>query len=133
MSALLPDHVVEFLRRPNPAVMAVVRDGVQPVSVATWYMLLGDSVLVNMFEARRRLRHLRVAPHVSLTVLGADDWYRHVSLQGRVGRIVDDEDYADADLLSRHYIGAPHLPRAGRRVSVWIDVKTWHEWRIRPE
>ena len=55
----------------------------QPVSVATWYLLDGDEVLVNMDAGRRRLDYLRADPRVSLTVLDGADWYSHVSLQGR--------------------------------------------------
>lgn len=130
VSVRLPEPVVAFLVRPNPAVMAVVRNGNEPVSVATWYLFLDGSILVNMLETRKRLKYVRNQPHVSLTVLGDGDWYRHVSLQGKVRQIIQDEDYEDADRLSRHYIGVPHTPRLGARVSLWIDISQWHAWRV---
>lgn len=130
MCACLPEPVIAFLERPNPAVMAVVRNGDEPVSVPTWYLYLDGAILVNMLRTRKRLQYLRNGSHVSLTVLGDGDWYRHVSVQGRVREIVPDEDYRDADRLSRHYIGAPHTPRSGERASVWVDVEHWHAWRV---
>ena len=44
----LPDRIRAFLAAPQPAVIASVRPDGQPVSVATWYLLDGDDVLVNM-------------------------------------------------------------------------------------
>src|SRR3954452_24471261 len=100
----LPDRVLDLLRRPNPAVMATVaRDG-RPVTVATWYLLEDDGrVLLGLDATRARLRHMRAAPRISLTVLAADNWYTHVCLQGRVESIADDEGLRDIDRLARHY------------------------------
>ena len=79
----LPADVVALVAQPNPAVITSNRPDGQPVSVATWYLLEGDGrLLVNMDESRRRLAYLRKDPRVSLTVLAADDWYTHVSVQG---------------------------------------------------
>ena len=54
-----PDHVRAMLDEPNPAVIATLRADGQPVTVATWYLMDGERVLVNMDEGRRRLDHLR--------------------------------------------------------------------------
>jgi hypothetical protein len=43
-------------------------------------------VLVNMDEGRKRLEHIRRELRVSITVLAADDWNRHVTLLGRSRR-----------------------------------------------
>ncbi len=128
--AVLPKSVSTFLSLPNPAVMAVIRGGDTPISVPTWYLLMDGSILVNMLQTRKRLKYVSDGSHVSLTVLGDGDWYRHVSLQGHVRAIVADENYEDADRLSRHYIGTPHVPRAGGRTSLWIEIDRWHAWRI---
>jgi ribosomal silencing factor RsfS len=72
---LLPDRIRTFLAQPQPAVIASVRPDGQPVSVATWYLLDGDEVLVNMDAGRRRLAYLPADPRVSLTVLDSGDWY----------------------------------------------------------
>jgi PPOX class probable F420-dependent enzyme len=81
-----PDRIRAFLAEPQPAVIASVRPDGQPVSVATWYLLDGDEVLVNMDAGRRRLAYLRSDPRVSLTVLDGVDWHTHVSLQDRIVR-----------------------------------------------
>jgi PPOX class probable F420-dependent enzyme len=125
----LPDHVAALVAKPNPAVIACIRPDGQPVSVATWYLLEGDGrILVNMDESRRRLAYLRADPRVSLTVLAADDWYTHVSMQGRVVELADDPDLVDIDRLSNHYGGGAYRDRTNKRVSARIEIERWHGW-----
>ena len=124
----LPDHIRTFLAHPQPAVIASVRPDGQPVSVASWYLLDGDEVLVNMDAGRRRLDYLRADPRVSLTVLDGADWYSHVSLQGRIVRWRDDEGLVDIDRLSSQYRGVAYTNRDRPRVSAWIAVERWHGW-----
>jgi Pyridoxamine 5'-phosphate oxidase len=108
----LPDRIRTFLGQPQPAIIASVRPDGQPVSVATWYLLDGDEVLVNMDAGRRRLAYLRADPRVSLTVLDSGDWYTHVSLQGRIVR----------------WRGVAYPTRDRPRVSAWVAVERWHGW-----
>jgi PPOX class probable F420-dependent enzyme len=125
----LPDRVVELLRRPNPAVMATVAADGRPVTVATWYLLEEDGrVLLGLDAQRARLKHMRRDPRVSLTVLDGEDWYTHVSLQGRVVSIVDDEGLRDIDRLARHYTGNPYSNRSRPRVSAQLEIDRWHVW-----
>jgi PPOX class probable F420-dependent enzyme len=124
----LPDDLRALLAKPNPAVIATLgRDG-RPVSVATWYLLDGDRILVNMDEGRTRLGHLRRDPRVSLTVLDEAGWYTHVSVQGRVLEMREDPDLADIDRLAVHYTGRPYRNRERGRVSAWVEVDRWHGW-----
>jgi PPOX class probable F420-dependent enzyme len=124
----LPEHLQEVLARPNPAVIGTVQPDDRPNTVATWYVWEDGRVLVNMDEGRRRLEYLRQNPSVSLTVLDGDEWYRHISLHGRVTTLHDDEGLADIDRLSTHYTGKPYARRDRGRVSAWIEVESWHAW-----
>ena len=126
----LPDHVAALLAKPNPAVIATVRPDGQPVSVATWYLLDGDRILVNMDEGRKRLDYLRNDPRVTITALDADDWYIQVSLQGKVVEMRDDPDLSDIDQLSQHYTGHEYRNRRRKRISAWIEVDRWHGWGV---
>jgi PPOX class probable F420-dependent enzyme len=128
MSRPLPDHVRELLRKPNPAVVATLGVDGRPVTVATWYLLDGDRILVNMDESRKRLAHLRRDPRVSLTALDEADWLTHVSLQGRVTELVDDQDLSGIDRLARHYTDREYPDRDSKRVNAWIGIDTWHAW-----
>lgn len=124
----LPPELDEFLSRPNPSVIATLRQDGSPHSTATWYLWENGRVLVNMDEGRKRLEYLRNDPRVSLTVLGADEWYRHVTLVGRVVSLDPDPELEDIDRLSRHYMGNPYSQRDRGRVSAWIEVESWHSW-----
>ena len=124
----LPDDVRALLEKANPAVVATVRSDGAPVTVATWYLLEGDRVLLNMDHSRVRLEHLRRDPRVSLTVLDEAGWYTHVSLVGRIAEMYDDDGLADIDRLSTHYRGRPYPNRESPRVSAWLEVERWHGW-----
>jgi PPOX class probable F420-dependent enzyme len=124
----LPDDVRKLLAKPNPCVVSTVRSDGHPVSVATWYLLDGDRILVNMDEGRRRLQHLKRDPRVSLTVLDEAGWYTHVSIVGRVVETRDDEGLADIDRLSMHYTGRPYRNRQRARVNAWVEIERWHGW-----
>ena len=126
--AIFPPDVRELLEQPNPAVITSVRPDGQPVSVATWYLMDGERVLVNMDESRKRLDYLRADPRVSLTALAEGDWYTHVSMQGRVVEMSDDLGLEGIDRLSKHYRGRPYTNRDRGRVNAWIEVERWHGW-----
>lgn len=124
----IPAALDDVLAAPNPAIIATVRTDGQPVSVATWYLYDQGRILVNMDAGRKRLAYLREDPRISLTVLDGDDWYSHISVQGRVVEFVDDPELADIDRLSRHYTDRPYPNRERPRVSAWIEVTHWHGW-----
>jgi PPOX class probable F420-dependent enzyme len=123
----LPPHLQEVLVRPNPAVIGTVRPDGTPNTVATWYLWEDGRVLVNMDEGRRRLEYLRQDPRVSLTVLDGDEWYRHITVRGRV-TLEEDPGLEAIDRIARHYTGEPYAQRDRGRVSAWIDVEGWHAW-----
>ena len=128
MSQSLSEDAKAMLAKPNPAVIATVRSDGQPVTAATWYLLRGDDVLVNMDEGRKRLEHIRKDPRVSLTVIDSSDWYTHVTVIGHVTEIYDDEGLADIDALSQHYTEKSYPRRDRARVSALITVDRVHGW-----
>jgi len=124
----LPDDLRELLEKPNPSVIATLRKDGHPVTVATWYVMDGDRVLVNMDHTRVRLKHLERDPRVSLTVLDEAGWYTHVSLVGRVVEMKEDEGLADIDRIAEHYTGKPYSVRDSQRFSAWIEIDRYHGW-----
>jgi len=126
----IPDDLQDFLRQPNPCVIATLSPAGELHTAATWYDWLEDgTVLVNMDESRRRLPHMRQDPRVALTVLDRDSWYRHVSLVGRVIEIRADPELADIDGLSRRYTGQRYRDRERRSWTAIIRVDRWHGWQ----
>lgn len=128
-AAPVPPDVLEFLARPNPAVMATIASDGRPVTVATWYLMEPDgTVLLGLDSGRARLEHLRREPRVSLTALAENDWYTHISVQGPVVSVVDDEGLRDIDRLAQHYTGKPYRNRERPRVSAHFEIEHWHGW-----
>jgi hypothetical protein len=105
--------------------MATVRTDDTPVTVACWYEYRTDgTVLLCMTETALRLDHIRQNPAVALTVLD-DDWYKHVSLLGRVVEIREDVGLVDIDRLSMRYEGTPY-PERDPCVTVVVEVERWY-------
>jgi PPOX class probable F420-dependent enzyme len=127
--APLSTEALRLLSQPNPAVIAVVRPDGQPISVATWYLVDDDErILVNMDGGRRRNAYMKANPRVSLTVLRADDWGTHVSVQGEIVEWRDDNDLTDIDRLAHHYGAGPYANRERPRLTALIEVHYWHTW-----
>lgn len=127
-TAPLDDKVRELLLKPNPAVMATVRKDGSPVSVPTWYLLVGDRILLNLDKSRVRLQHIKRDPRVALSIMEAGNWTTHVSIQGRVTEIVDDPDLEGIDSLAQHYIGQKYFNRDDARVDAWVEIESVHVW-----
>jgi nitroimidazol reductase NimA-like FMN-containing flavoprotein (pyridoxamine 5'-phosphate oxidase superfamily) len=83
-------------------------------------------VLVNMDFERLRLKHMRRDPRVTITVLDLADWYRAVTVLGRIVEIRHDEGLADIDRLSQRYRGTPYKNRERKRVTALIEPEYWH-------
>lgn len=125
----LPTALADFLRRPNPCVVATLRSSGAPHTAATWYEWTdAGEVLLNMDASRVRLTHLRNDPRISLTVLDAASWYSHLSLVGRVREIRPDPSLADIDRLSWRYDGRPYGDRARDSWTAIAEVTRWHAW-----
>jgi PPOX class probable F420-dependent enzyme len=125
----LPPELDQFLTQANPSVIGTLDAEGAPHTAATWYLWENGRVLVNMDSTRKRLEHLRRDPRVSLTVIGrGDEWYRHVTLRGRVVALEDDTNLSQIDRLSKHYTGQPYRRRDQQRVNGWIEVESWHSW-----
>jgi len=126
----VPPEVDAFLAEPNPAVVATVSPRGAPHTAATWYDWEDGRVLLNMDESRLRLGFLRENPAVALTVLGARDWYRQVTLLGRVVTLEEDPELRDIDRLSVRYTRKPYADRNARRVSAWMEPERWSAWPL---
>ena len=116
----IPPEIEEFLRKPNPAVVATIRPDGSPHSVATWYDLVDGLILLNMAATRARLGHIRRDPRVSLTVLDVDDWYTHVTLHGR-DRAARGRPGARGHRPARAPLPGPPLPEPGSGACQRLD------------
>jgi PPOX class probable F420-dependent enzyme len=125
----LPESLQAFLAQANPSVIASVQPDGSPHTAATWYVWDDGRVFVNMAATRKRLDNMRADPRVSITVMGTgDDWYRQITIRGRIAELADDADFAGIDRLSTQYTGKPYARREQQRVNAWIDVESWYGW-----
>ena len=125
----VPPDVDEFLARANAAVIATLRRDGSPHTAATWYDWEDGRVLLNMDASRIRLGYMRRDPRVSLTAIDLEQWYRQVTLIGRIVSIQDDPDLADIDRLARRYTGREYRDRNRRSVSAWLEPEQWYGWQ----
>ena len=124
----VPNDVDEFLAQPNAAVIATLRPDGSPHTAATWYDWDDGRVLLNMDASRVRLGYMRRDPRVSLTVIDLEQWYRQVTLMGRVVSIEDDSDLADIDRLAHRYTGREYRNRDRSSVTAWVELERWYGW-----
>jgi PPOX class probable F420-dependent enzyme len=124
----VPQKVDEFLAQPHAAVIATSGPDGSPHTAATWYDWEDGRALLNMDATRVRLGYMRRDPRVSLTVIELPEWYRQVTLMGRIVSIEDDTDLADIDRLARRYTGAPFHNRNRKSVSAWLEPDRWYGW-----
>jgi hypothetical protein len=101
-----------------------------PHTAATWYDWEDGRVFLNMDASRLRLRYMRQNPAVALTVLGAQDWYRQITLLGRIVSLEDDPELAGIDRLSVRYTGRPFRDRKAHRVTAWMQPERWSSWPL---
>ena len=124
----LPPEADRLLRKANPAVIATLRQDGSPHTAVTWYDWDGRHVLVNMDAARARLKHMRRDPRVSLSVMDGTEWYRQLTIFGRVVEIRDDPEFKDIDRLSLRYTRRQHHNRLRARISAVIEPVGWYGW-----
>jgi hypothetical protein len=84
--------------------------------------------MLSMDAGRRRLEHIRRDARVSITILDEAAWQTHVSIQGHVVEMRDDDGLVDIDRIARHYTGADYFDRERPRVTAWIEIERWHGW-----
>jgi len=101
----LPDHVRRFLSEPRYAIVATIDADGAPRQAVIWFLLDGDTIVINSLDGRRWPTNLRRDPRVSIAVTDSNDesW---VGLTGAV-EVVDDQEQAQADIASmaRRYNG----------------------------
>jgi PPOX class probable F420-dependent enzyme len=125
----LPERVRRFLARPRYAVVATVDDDGAPRQAVVWFLLDGDTIVVNSREGRRWPTNLQREPRISIAVTDATDesW---VGLTGIV-EIVDDQAQAHADIaaMARRYHADP--AKAEAAIAEFRDQRRL-SFRLRP-
>jgi PPOX class probable F420-dependent enzyme len=132
----LPDHVRRFLAEPRYASVATVDEDGSPRQAVVWFLLDGDSIVVNSLHGRRWPTNLRRDPRVSIAVTDArrQSW---VGLTGTV-EVIDDHAPAQAHIAAmarRYHVDDPEEAESvirdrfekQRRVSFRVSVDGIHD------
>lgn len=91
----ISDAVREYLDAPRFAVLATINPDGSVQQTVMWYVLDGDTLVMNSTDSRHKTANLRRDPRVSICV---SDGYRFVTLKGRAA-LSDDQTAAQADIL----------------------------------
>jgi len=126
----LPDHVRRFLAEPRYAAVATIDEDGAPRQAVVWFLLDGDTIVVNSRDGRRWPTNLRRDRRVSIAITdhARESW---VGLIGTV-EVVDDQEQAQADIaaMARRYNGA-ESPEANDAIAVFRTQRRV-SFRLRP-
>lgn len=132
-SATIPDNVRRFLEPPRFASIATLDPDGTPRPSVVWYLLEGDTIVINSRVGRRWPTNLVRDPRLGLSVIDVEDGYRWVGIVGRV-EVVDDPDQALADIsaMARRY-HADDPARADRMIERTFRPQRRISFRLRLE
>jgi PPOX class probable F420-dependent enzyme len=131
----LPDHVRRFLGRPRYAAVATIDEDGAPRQAVVWFLLDGDSIVINSRQGRRWPTNLQRDPRVSIAITDPDQesW---IGLSGTV-EVIDDQEQAQGHIaaMARRYHGEDSAEandaiatfRTQRRVSFRLRPATMHD------
>jgi PPOX class probable F420-dependent enzyme len=94
----LPAHVRRFLEQPRYAAVATTDEDGAPRQAVVWFLLDGDTIVVNSLDGRLWPTNLRRDPRISIAITDAatENW---VGVSG-TAEIVDDQERAQADIAA---------------------------------
>lgn len=93
MNSKLSEKARAFLEERRFAVLATINQDGTPQQSAMWYLLEGDTIVMNTRVGRVKERNLRRNPHISICV--EDNNY--VTISGKV-EFVEDQQITQADI-----------------------------------
>ena len=129
-TSALPDRVRRFLAEPRYAVVGTIDEDGAPRQAVTWFLLDGDTVVINSREGRRWPTNLRRDPRISLAVTepNRESW---VGLTGTV-EIVGDQEQAQADIAAMaHRFNGPDSAEAADAIATF-QTQQRVSFRLRP-
>ncbi len=101
--ATLSEKARTFLEEKRFAVLATLNQDGTAQQTTMWYLLEGDTILMNTKAGRLKERNLRRDPRISICV---EDGYNYITISGKV-ELIDDVEIAQRDIhrLATRYHG----------------------------
>src|SRR5436853_1080485 len=109
MASTLSDKARALLQERRFAVLGTINLDGTPQLTTMWYLLEGDTIVMNTKAGRMKDRNMRRNPHISICV---PDGYSYVTVSGTV-EIIDDPKTAQHDIyrLAVRYDGEEDAKR----------------------
>jgi PPOX class probable F420-dependent enzyme len=92
--ATLSEQARIFLNEKRFAVLATINQSGNPQQTTMWYLLDGETILMNTKVGRLKERNMRRDSRISICV---EDGYRYVTISGRV-EMIDDPEISQRDI-----------------------------------
>src|SRR6266566_9872687 len=128
MTAALSEKAREFLQGRRFGALATINRNGTPQLTAMWYLLEGDTIVMNTKAGRTKERNMRRDPRISVCV---PDGYDYVTITGRV-EMIDDPQIAQHDIfrLAIRYDG---IESAKQQMEEQFSKETRVSLRLKPE
>jgi PPOX class probable F420-dependent enzyme len=94
MPVTLSEKVRFFLQERRFAVLATINKDGTPQLTTMWYLLEGDTIVMNTKVGRTKERNMRRDPRISLCF---EEGYNYLTVSGTV-EMIDDQDIAQHDI-----------------------------------
>jgi len=83
MSAQLSENIRAFLQEPRFAVLATINKDGTPQLTTMWYLLEGDTIVMNTKIGRTKERNMRRDPRISVCFEDGDDYRACLGCRGK--------------------------------------------------
>lgn len=94
MGNILSERARTFLQERRFAVLATLNKDGTPQQTTMWYLLEGDTIVMNTKVGRLKERNIRRDPRISVCF---EDGYSYLTISGNAG-LIDDEQTAQHDI-----------------------------------
>ena len=94
MASTLSEKARAFLQERRFAVLGTINPDGNPQLTTMWYLLEGDTIVMNTKAGRMKDRNIRRNPHISICV---PDGYSYVTVSG-TAEVIDDPKTAQGDI-----------------------------------
>jgi PPOX class probable F420-dependent enzyme len=117
MATTLSEQARAFLNEKRFAVLATINKDGTPQLTTMWYLLEGDTIVMNTKVGRLKERNMRHDPRISVCF---EDEYHYITISGTV-EMIDDQEIAQRDIarLAIRY----HGEEAGRQQAARLFAK----------
>lgn len=106
--SVIPDNLRDLFERPVPIVLVTLMPDDQPQATPVWFMMDGDTIVINTAKGRQKDKNMQQDSKVTLCVVDPQNMYHWAEARGHVSAIDDSPSARDTiNKLSERYTGNP--------------------------